>query len=211
MKWKQGLLSLVAGVLVLGGAVACGHDDPEDYRPVAYGENGHCYYVEDPLEVTALYDRGYCQRSWTPFLMPLLWHQMYYPYYASPAYYNTFVPVATRTVYVTHSTTFQHTYAADIKRQSSRATYKNSAGKTVKGNKVSPTKFGGGSRTGGGGGSRSKTCGMSQGGGDLTLVMKGGGSTGGGSRGGSSGGSRTTTRTGTSGGGSKPRSGSSGC
>lgn len=217
MKWKQGLLSLVAGALVFGGATACGGGQPVSYAPVAYGQNGLCYYVNSPAEVVALQAQGLCPHSWTPFLMPLLWHQQYYPYYSSPAYYNYYVPVATRTVYVQQQTVFKTQYASQIKTASASAKYKGSNGKVVTGNKVSPAKFGGGSRSGGGGGSRSKTCGMAQSGGDLTLVMKGGGGFGGGggSRGGSSGGSRGGSsggsRSSTSGGGSKPRSGSGGC
>ena len=178
------LLPLLAAALTLGGVAACGHDDVT-YTPAAYGENGHCYYVEDPHEVDTLWSDGRCDRSWTPTLMPIFWHEMYYPYYSSPAYYNRYVPVATRTVYVQHSTTFYTANKSAILTAEKQATYRGSDGKTVKGNKVAPTRFGGGSRTSGSG-SRTN-CGMAPISGAGVLVKGGGG----GSRGGSSGGSRS--------------------
>lgn len=191
---KRLALSVAAAALMLTGLTACGGDD-ETYRPVAYGENGHCYYVEDPHEIDALYSQGNCPRSWTPMIMPVYWHSMYYPYYSSPAYYNVYVPATTRAVYVQHETVYKTQHASEIKTASAKARYKNSSGKTVTGNKIGTAKFGGGSRTSGGSGSRTKTCGMSAGvnGGAFINATTGGGSR----SGGSTGGSRTSTRSGT--------------
>jgi len=186
---KRAVLAALASVMVLGGAVACGSDN--DYRPAAYGENGQCYFVDDPREVDVLYQNGNCPRDWRPVIMPLFWHQQYYPYYSSPAYYNTYVPVSSRTVYVERSTNFGSTYASQIKTASSQAKYTNSKGKVVPGNKVAPNKFGGGSRQKSGSNNSRQTCGMSLNGAPIDLLGSGSGS-GGGSRSSSGGGSRSS-------------------
>jgi len=73
---------LLALLLLSIALTAC--DDISD-APDAYGENGHCYYVNDPSEVISLQQAGLCPRSWTPVIMPVYWHSMYYRYYDSPA------------------------------------------------------------------------------------------------------------------------------
>jgi hypothetical protein len=209
-------LGLLAAVMSIGALTACG-GPAVTYRPAAYGENGQCYYVSSPAEVYGLQRDGYCPSSWSPVLMPLAWHLMYAPYYSSPAYYGTFVPAASRTVFISTQTTFVNTHQSEIKTAVGSARYKGSNGKTVPGTKFGTRTFsGGGSRGGFGGGSNRKTCGLSSNGG---YAYKGGGSTGGGgfggggSRGGfsgSTGGSRSSTtggsRTSTTGG-SKSRTG----
>lgn len=201
---KRVILAAMAAALMATGLAACGHNDVT-YRPAAYGENGHCYYVESPSEVYGLQRDHYCQSSWTPMLMPLAWHLMYAPYYSSPAYYGTFVPAASRTVFISHQTTFVNTHQSEIKTAVKSAKYKGSNGKTVPGSKFGTRTFsGGGSRGGFGGGSNRKTCGMGEVQVPVTIIGTkgggGGGFGGGGSRGGFSGGSRTTSRSGTSGG-----------
>jgi hypothetical protein len=201
------LLALLAAGMLVSTLAACGGGDNVSYRPAAYGENGHCYYVEDPSEVYGLERDGYCHRDWTPMLMPLYWHMMYAPYYSSPAYYGRFVPRQSRTVFISHQTTFVNSHQSEIKSAVKTATYQGSNGKKVSGSTFGTRTFtGGGSRGGFGGGSNRKTCGMAQSTGSLDLVMRGGGSgghSGGGSRGGSS---RSGSRSGS--GGSKSRSGS---
>ena len=169
---------------------ACAENEPEEYRPAAYGENNRCYYVDDEDEVEKLYQSGDCPRSWTPFLMPIIWHQTYYPYYSSPAYYNNYVPTSKRSTYRSKSRAFGQRYSTQISTLSKTATYVSNTGKTVKGDKVSTQMFGGGSRTSGGG-SRTRKCSLSVVSTDVVSLpdtVTGGG---GGSRGGSSGGSRT--------------------
>jgi hypothetical protein len=203
------MLPLLALLLVIGLS-GCGGGQPVSYAPAAYGQNGQCYYVDDPYEVTVLQQQGLCQRSWTPFLMPLFWHQMYYPYYSSPGYVNTFVVVSHRTTYVTHERSFGNTYKSQISSASKTAKYKGSNGKIVTGNKVNTNNMKG-SRNSGGSGSRTKTCSLGPISTSAGLLFKGGGGGGGGSRGGSSGGSRSSSsgggsRSGSSSGGSKSRS-----
>jgi hypothetical protein len=189
---RKMILAVLAAVVMMTGLTACGGDE-ETYRPAAYGEKGACYYVDDPQEAIELQRAGYCGEKnhyWTPMIMPIFWHQMYYPYYSSPAYYNNYVPVVRRTTYQTNERTFGTTYKSEIKRESAKAKYKSSKGKIVTGNKVKSSQFAG-TRNKGGSGSRTKTCSLSNL--DATgFIMKGGG---GGSRSGGGGGSRSTTKT----------------
>ena len=119
--------------------------------------------------------------------MPLAWHETYWGFYSPPAYYNVYVPAATRTVYISHETTFHTTYSSQIATASKTATYKGSNGKTVTGPNTAKLKFSSGSGS---------------------TTSKGGGSLRQGSTGGTSGGSKTTG--GTSGGAKTSTGGTSG-
>jgi hypothetical protein len=109
---------------------------PVTYAPAAYGVAGHCYYVDSPAEAAALQAAGLCPRSWAPTIMPTEWHQEYYSYYDSTAYYDTYVPVRVRTVYVQRETSFGTRYQTAITTRSKQATYRSSSGTTVKGSQV---------------------------------------------------------------------------
>jgi hypothetical protein len=158
------LAGTAAAVLVTAAlAVGCS-SQPLTYAPAAYGANGDCYYVNSAAEAIALEAAGLCPRSWAPTLMPVAWEDEYYSYYDSPAYYDTYVPSRARTVYVRTETTFGKTNRTAITARSKLATYKSSAGKTVKGTQVtSKTQFGSGKSFGksgqkyGGGSLRSGT------------------------------------------------------
>lgn len=130
---------LAAGCSSLGGS------QPVTYAPAVYGVPGQCYYVSSAAEVTALEAAGLCPSSWAPVLMPLAWHEEYYAYYDSPAYYTVYVPAKTRTVYVHTETSFGSRYKTAITAKSKTATYRSSSGKTVKGTAVTAkTRFGSG-------------------------------------------------------------------
>jgi len=134
--------AMAAAILATGG---CGTAQPLTYAPAAYGQNGQCYYLNSPAEVTALENAGLCPRSWVPAPMPLSWEEEYYDYYDSPVYYDTYVPVRYRTVYVTRVTTFGRTYRSQISTLSKSATYRTSSGGTVKGTGITgKTRFGSG-------------------------------------------------------------------
>lgn len=141
------------------------------YAPAAYGvqaSNGFdCYYIDDPAEATSMIAAGLCPAGSIPTLMPLAWHEMYYDYYASPAYYNTYVPVRYRTVWVSQSTSFYNTNKTTIVVVQKNATYKGSNGTTVKGIPSGGVTFGGGNRvapTMGGGNARTNVTGGTTGG-----------------------------------------------
>src|SRR4051794_26586120 len=88
------------GLILMLVLVACGGGRPVAYRPIAFGENGHCYYAQDPGEALALQRTGLCPPDWTPTVMPAYWHHRYWNYYSSPAYYRVYVPEPARSVYV---------------------------------------------------------------------------------------------------------------
>lgn len=152
---RKNLITSVLAFAAIGGAVlmsaaGCGSSSqPVAYAPAAYGANGQCYYVNSPAEAVALQNAGLCPRSWAATLMPLAWGETYYDYYDSPAYYNTYVPARYRTVYIHTETRFGTTYRSSIRTMSKTATYRTSAGTTVKGSAItSKTRFGSGSSFG---------------------------------------------------------------
>jgi hypothetical protein len=136
----------VAGTLL----TACGSDQPQTYAPAAYGQNGVCYYVDSPAEVVALQNAGLCPRNWVAGPMPGYWLNEYYPYYDSPSYYNSYVPVRYRAGYVRTEATYYKTHTSAIRTASSRAVYKSSSGSTVKGSTIlkGKTTFGSGTSFG---------------------------------------------------------------
>lgn len=178
--------AFLAALLAAVSLTACGSGQPVSYAPMAYGQNNQCYYLDDPAEAIALQHAGLCGPTgnyWVPTPMPLLWHQMYYPYYSSPAYYNTYVVVAHRTTFVSTQATFGRTYASQIKTESAQAKYRGSNGKTYTGNRIKPGSFSNGVKGFGSG----MKCAL----GPVTLQIRGGGGSGsGGSRGGFGGGSK---------------------
>ena len=173
----------MAFLLLTVGLAGCGGGQPVQYAPAAYGVTGQCYYVDSPAEAVALQAAGLCPSAWVPTLMPLLWHQQYYAYYSSSAFYGSYVGSSYRTVYISHSTTFQHSYSNEISAASASAKYKGSDGKTYTGNKIKSGSFSNGVKGFGGG----KKCGLAAP--DMSVFTKGGGGSGGSSGGSRSGGS----------------------
>lgn len=199
------LVALIASVGLL--ATACGGDDNPcggDCRPSSYGENGRCYYVDSPAEVNGLWERNYCPRTWVPYPMPIYWHDRYAPYYAGPGYYNTFVPVAQRPVYISQQATYVNSRQGEIKSAVAQASYQGANGKTVPGSKFGTTTFPAGGARGGFSGGGARACSL---GAPLSLTEKGGGGGHGGGGGGFSGGG---ARGGFSGGGSGSKVGGGG-
>jgi hypothetical protein len=135
----------VALVLVLA---ACGQRHPVAYRPVAFGENGHCYYAQDPAETVALQRSGLCEPGWQPMLMPSYWHYRYWNYYSSAAYYQVYVPPASRTSYAGTERSWGSSNRSAIDAAAPGATYKGSNGQTVSAEKIGVAKYGGGARFG---------------------------------------------------------------
>lgn len=171
-------LLLVGTLTAIAALTGCSHPAPVSYAPVAYGEviggAGQCYWDDDPYEAQQLLISGLCPAGWVATPMPLYWHERYFSYYSSPAYYNTYVIASHRTVYVTHETTFRTTYASQITAQAKTATWKGSNGKTVPGTKVNTAKM----KFSTGSGSTGQV-----GGGSLRVGGNSGGTSGGGSGG----------------------------
>lgn len=139
---------LATVILAASVLVGCGGGQAVAYRPISYGENNQCYYVNSPAEVIALQAQGLCQAGWAPTLMPLYWHQRYWNYYSSPSYYNVYVPASSRTVYVASERSWGSINKSSIATASKTATYQGSNGKTVTADKIGVAKYGGGSRFG---------------------------------------------------------------
>lgn len=142
---KKIFLSIIMAAVMLTG---CGGGHHVAYRPIAYGENNQCYYVNNPVETIALQQAGLCQPGWAPTIMPIYWHQRYWNYYASPSYYRTYVPVASRSTYVASEKSWGSTNKTAIATEAKRATYQGSNGKTVTADKIGAAKYGGGARFG---------------------------------------------------------------
>lgn len=158
-------LATIAALVGLAGLAGCGgHGHATAYRPIAYGENGLCYYVQSPAEVVALQGAGLCGGAWIPTPMPLYWHQRYYPYYASGAYANVYVPAHVRTVYIQSERNWGASNKSAIATAAKAAKYEGSNGKVVSATKIGATKYGAGNRFGPagtkfGGGARNATPG----------------------------------------------------
>jgi hypothetical protein len=207
--------------VALAMLTACGSSD-DNYQPTAWGPTisgqVYCAYMVSPAEcagrpgipmlMPATQPVGYYTGSSDLYAQLFLWHLMYHSWYASPGYYNRYVPTQYRTTYVTkYVTTFDRSYSSQEKSSEGRATYRNSHGKTVSGNKVNTNKL---SPPRNNGGSGSKNCGLSEMPKSLFSTKGGGGGGfGGGSRGGSSGGSRSGG--GSSKGGNRGSSSKGGC
>lgn len=136
---RKSRLTAVTATAVLACAISACADtpaQPTNLVPQAYGVPGQCYYLDDPAEALALIAAGLCPTGWVPTVMPLLWHEQYYRYYASPAYYNTYVPVSYRASWPAQQNNFYTVNKVTIVNVQKQATYKDSKGKTVPGSKV---------------------------------------------------------------------------
>lgn len=138
MKFQK--LNVAAAGLVLAASAACSITDttPDAYTPAAYYQTVNnvyeCYYISSMDEAYALENAGLCPTYATPTLMPVSWEEMYWDYYSSPSYYNTYVPSSFRRTYVNVTCVhFHQTYSTQITRLSKTAVYKSSNGGTVRG------------------------------------------------------------------------------
>lgn len=135
MKWLLGTAAALA-------LCACGQNyyqpaGVSSFQPVMQGVPGQCYYVDSPLEVSALIAAGLCQQGWQPVVMPLSWHEQYAYWLDSDYYTNRFIPVSQRTYYrTTVVTTFTRTYSTQIASASASAKYRGPNGQTLTGTQV---------------------------------------------------------------------------
>jgi hypothetical protein len=184
---RKSLSHLVLGVLIATvGLTACGEAKADEFIPATYGADGQCYYVESEEEVRVLKDDGLCEQADRPVhagsdSASTDWLLFYALYLNSPAYYNHYVPAATRTVYIERRTEFNRVNDAKIKEYAPRAKYKGNDGKIYTGNKVKPGQFGNGGK-GFGGGTRKCSMGAVDTGGAWASGTTGGRPGGGGTR-----------------------------
>lgn len=126
------LLTVLTGLAMCLAVAACETEDEESmdsYRPVAYGENNQCYYLDEtdsdgdqvPDEVETLRQDNLCQATWVPRYMPDYWLVMYAPYYHSPAYYDRYVAAPYRNRYVARSMAWEKIPSNMARVESSKA------------------------------------------------------------------------------------------
>ena len=167
-------ISMTGLFLALAALGGCARHRTVSYAPAAYGmQVGNvyeCYYVDNPAEVQALIARGLCPVGAVPTRMPESYLDEYFPYYDSPAYYNTYVPVAYRTGYISTYHAYYLQHVTVINAASRSASWKRSDGKTVSGSQVDTAKMdstggdrGGSSHSKPGTGSHTKSGGTSGG------------------------------------------------
>ena len=185
----------------VGGPIA----EPDSFAPAAFGENGQCYYVDDPSEAAALQADGSCPVQWQPAPMPLAWHQRYYPYYDSQAYTLMYVLSTRRSSYTDTEAQFGTRYRSAIVAAAPSAVYRSSSGRQVTCDQVDPAHF-----TTSSGLSGPHSGGLSGGATSGGSHSVSGGSETGGSHGGTSSGGSHSTSGGTSVGSHSTRGGSSG-
>ena len=126
---KQVLAIAAAGALALPLA-GCGQGT-QTYQPAAYGQNGQCYYVQSPYEAQQLINQGLCPQGWSPYPMPLYWHEEYDPYYGSQAYANRYVQPAKKAAYLAAATAFYKSHKTQIDAAVKKAAYKLKNGKVT--------------------------------------------------------------------------------
>lgn len=149
------LLGVVAAVLALSSVTAC---SASYATPAAYGDSGHCFYVDSPAEVSALQHAGLCPVNWVAYPAPVWYRARYADYLAAPVYYNAYVPATVRTTYVSHVTVWNKSNSSAIQTQ--RVAVSNSRSSYSPGNARSSDRAGGsGSRVSVGGSSRSFSSG----------------------------------------------------
>jgi hypothetical protein len=168
----------VLSCIVLGGtATACGEAQPVYMQPTAWGENGHCYWVHSPDEVTApgygLIAQHRCQSGWSAMRAPDPWLMSHYDYYRSPAYV-VYVPQSQRSSWPPRTlTVFGSTHHDQIVVAESRTKWTDASGKAIPQStvqqqvKTGKTDFSGGGRDAtfkapAGGGSNSGNSGQQQ-------------------------------------------------
>jgi hypothetical protein len=153
------LAILMAAAVAVAGLGACGGGQRVAYRPTAFGEFDHCYFINSPAEAIALQAAGLCQPGWSPLMAPAYWHARYAPFYSSPSYVRVYVPASERDTFTRSERTWAGANRGVIAAEAKKATYLGSNGKRVSAEKIGATKFGGGNRFGApgtkfGGGSR---------------------------------------------------------
>jgi hypothetical protein len=105
------------------------------YTPASYVYQGHCMWVNDPVEITYLRAAGICPAGYPVMQMPLWYHEQYAAYYDGYGYTHYF-PSSYRTRYVVVVHHFEQSYSGQIARAGQQAQWRGSDGKVVSGKYV---------------------------------------------------------------------------
>lgn len=136
------ILGVVLALSVALTLAACGsgeEEDPGTFRPVAYGQDERCYYLDEadlnlngiPDEVDELRKDGLCQSAWAATYMPQWWLIAYAPYYFSPAYYDRYVPAPRRNLYRSRAGAFEKSHAGYIEAARTTTVWYNNKSKAI--------------------------------------------------------------------------------
>jgi hypothetical protein len=127
---------LLAVALMLAGCGTYGMPAQQvSYTPASYVYQGHCMWVNDPVEITYLRAAGICPAGYPVMQMPLWYHEQYAAYYDGYGYTHYF-PSSYRTRYVVVVHHFEQTYSGQIARAGQQAQWRGSNGQVVSGKYV---------------------------------------------------------------------------
>jgi hypothetical protein len=96
--------------------------------PKTFGQDGKCYYVHSPSEVTRLKHAGHCSATSVPAQAPNSWLFLYYPFYNSRYYTSSYVSPDDEAAYQSYLRGFDGQYAAEIGEYAPTAKYVTSSG-----------------------------------------------------------------------------------
>jgi hypothetical protein len=96
--------------------------------PRAFGQDGKCYYVRSPTEVSKLKQAGHCPASSVPAQAPNSWLFLYYPFYNSRYYTSNYVSSSNDSAYQSYLRAFDDDYSAEISEDAPSATYVTGSG-----------------------------------------------------------------------------------
>ena len=96
--------------------------------PKSFGQDGKCYYIKSPSEVTKLKQAGHCPASSVPSQAPSSWLFLYYPFYNSRYYTSNYVSQDDDDAYQGYLRSFDDEYSGEISEDAPTATYVTSSG-----------------------------------------------------------------------------------
>jgi uncharacterized membrane protein YgcG len=123
-----GLITFIVVVVVIAVAVYRSQSGSDLVLPKAFGQDGKCYYIQSPSEVTKLKKAGHCPGSSVPAQAPNSWLFFYYPFYGSRYYTANYVPTDDDAAYQGYLRGFGDEFAAEIGEDAPDATYVTSSG-----------------------------------------------------------------------------------
>jgi hypothetical protein len=131
------VMPLLAAALMLAGCGTYGMPAQQiSYTPASYVYQGHCMWVNDPVEITYERAAGLCPAGYPVMQMPLWYHEQYAAYYDGYGYTHYF-PGSYRKRYVyvvVHN--FEQSYSGQIARAEQQALWRGSNGQVVSGKYV---------------------------------------------------------------------------
>jgi uncharacterized membrane protein YgcG len=126
--WAGLVTFAVVVIVIVAVAVYRSQSGSDLVLPKAFGQDGKCYYVQSPSEVTKLKKAGHCPASSVPAQAPNTWLYFYYPFYNSRYYSSNYVPADDDDAYQGYLRGFDDQFSAEIGEDAPAATYVTSSG-----------------------------------------------------------------------------------